>query len=153
MATLTDGAKRFIVQALACYDTPQQVADAVKEELGVDVHRAQVAQYDPTKQSGSKLAKKWRVMFDDTRKRFREETAEIPIAQRAFRLRAMNRMLERAERSKNIPLAAQLLEQAAKEMGDTFVNRQRSDSKEGGEQPQPTQVVMTVVDARKHDDS
>lgn len=153
MATLTDGAKRFIVQALACYDTPQQVADAVKEELGVDVHRAQVAQYDPTKQSGSKLAKKWRVMFDDTRKRFREETSEIPIAQRAFRLLAMNRMLERAERSKNIPLAAQLLEQAAKEVGDTFVNRQRTDGKEGGEQAQPTQVVMTVVDARKHDES
>ena len=66
MATLSDGAKRFIVQALACFDSPQQVADAVKEEFGVEVHRAQVEQYDPTKASGAKLATKWRVLFNDT---------------------------------------------------------------------------------------
>lgn len=123
MATLSDAAKRFIVQALACYDTPTQVAEAVKEEFGLDVHRAQVAQYDPTKQAGRTLAKKWRDLFDDTRKRFREEAAEIPIAQRAFRLRAMHRMLEKAERMRNLPLALQVLEQAAKETGDMHVNR------------------------------
>ncbi len=34
MATLTDDVKAFIVQALACFDTPSQVVDAVKEEGG-----------------------------------------------------------------------------------------------------------------------
>jgi hypothetical protein len=123
MATLTEGAKRHIVQALACFDTPTQVCDSVKEEFGVIVERQQVAQYDPTKVSGTKLAKKWRVMFEDTRKRFREEVAEIPIASRAFRLRAIARMATQAEKSRNIALAVQMIEQAAKEVGDVYVNR------------------------------
>lgn len=151
MATLTDGAKRFIVQALACFDTPQQVADAVKEEFGVEVHRAQVAQYDPTKASGAKLATKWRVLFADTRERFRKETAEIPIASQAFRLRTLQRMLAKVEARGNVAMAAQLLEQAAKEVGDVFVNRQRTDDKGAGETPQPAQVVIGVVDARRYE--
>lgn len=48
MATLNDSVKQFIVQALACYDTPQQVSDTVKEEFGQEVPRQQVALYDPT---------------------------------------------------------------------------------------------------------
>ncbi|RSP38220.1 DUF2280 domain-containing protein, partial [Acinetobacter baumannii] len=35
MATLKEPIKIFIVQSLACFDTPQQVADAVKQEFGV----------------------------------------------------------------------------------------------------------------------
>lgn len=123
MATLTEDAKRHIVQALACFDTPTQVVESVKEEFGVDVPRNQVAQYDPTKVSGRSLSKKWRVMFEDTRKRFREEVAEIPIASRAFRLRAIARMATQAEKSRNIALAVQMIEQAAKEVGDVYVNR------------------------------
>lgn len=88
-------------------------------------------------------------MFEDTRKRFREETAEIPIANRAFRLRAMNRFVsERAERWKNIGLAMQILEQAAKEVGDVYVNRHRKD--EPDDEPAiPTRIQVDVVDARK----
>lgn len=153
MAALRNEVKQFITQALACYDTPTQVSDAVKEEFGIVVPRQQVAAYDPTKYAGRDLSKRWRVVFEDTRKRFREETAEIPIAQRSARLRVLERMAAKAESMRNIPLVVQILEQAAKEVGDIFVNRQRTDGKEGGEQAQPTQVVMTVVDARKHDDS
>ncbi|UVM02010.1 DUF2280 domain-containing protein [Pseudomonas atacamensis] len=148
MATLTDGVKRYIVQALACFDTPTQVAEAVKEEFGLQIHRSQVAQYDPTKIAGSKLASKWRTIFEDTRARFREETAEIPIANRAYRLRAMNRFVERAETMKNIGLAMQILEQAAKEVGDVYVNRHRKDEPDD-EPPIPTRIQVDVVDARK----
>jgi len=148
MATLTDGVKRYIVQALACFDTPTQVVEAVKEEFGLQIHRSQVAQYDPTKIAGSKLASKWRMIFEDTRARFREETAEIPIANRAFRLRAMNRFVEKAETMKNIGLAMQILEQAAKETGDIYVNRARKE--EAGDEPViPTRIQVDVVDARK----
>src|SRR5690606_23073396 len=96
MARLNDAQKRYIVQALACYDTPAQVAEAVKEEFGLDVHRAQVAQYDPTKVSGQDLAKKWRDLFEETRKRFRAEVAEIPIADQAYRMRQLHRMVQQA---------------------------------------------------------
>ena len=148
MAALKDEVKRFIVQALACFDTPTQVVLAVKETFGVEVSRQQCEQYDPTKHAGRDLGVKWKAVFEDTRKRFREETAEIPIANRAYRLRAMNRFVEKAETMKNIGLAMQILEQAAKEVGDIYVNRNRKD--EPDDEPAiPTRIQVDVVDARK----
>lgn len=138
MATLTEGVKRFIVQALACYDSPTTVADSVKEEFGLDIARTQVAQYDPTKQAGAGLGKKWIVLFEDTRKRFREEAADIPIAQRAFRLRTLDRLAAKAEKMRNFPLTLQVLEQAAKEVGESYVNKTRAD---GGNGPRTIKIV------------
>lgn len=122
MATLNDAVKQFIVQALACYDTPTQVSEAVKEEFGIDVPRQQVALYDPTKHGGRNLSKKWRAVFEATRDSFKAQTAEIPIAQRAYRLRKMAQIADRAERMRNFGLVLQILEQAAKETGDAYVN-------------------------------
>ena len=39
MATLTDPMKQFIVERLACYESPTKVAKAVQEEFGVELHR------------------------------------------------------------------------------------------------------------------
>nr|WP_315448039.1 DUF2280 domain-containing protein [uncultured Pseudomonas sp.] len=148
MAALRDEVKAFVVQALACFDTPSQVVASVKETFGIDVTRQQCEAYDPTKYVGRSLNQKWKTLFEDTRARFREETAEIPIANRAFRLRAMNRFVERAETMKNIGLAMQILEQAAKEVGDVYVNRNRKD--EPDDEPAiPTRIQVDVVDARK----
>lgn len=148
MAALNNEVKAFIVQALACFDTPAQVAASVREEFGIEVTRQQCESHDPTKRSGRDLAKRWVILFEDTRKRFREETAEIPIANRAFRLRTMNRFVEKAEGMKNIVLAMQILEQAAKEVGDVYVNRQRKD--EPDDEPLiPSRIQVDVVDARK----
>ncbi|MCC9162854.1 DUF2280 domain-containing protein [Alcaligenes sp. MMA] len=144
MATLSEAAKRFIVQALACYDTPTQVAEAVKEEFGIDVPRNQVGQYDPTKVSGKDLAKKWCDLFWDTRKKFRDEVSEIPIADQAFRLRQLHRMLNDAMKRKNVVLASQLLEQAAKETGGMFTNK-RELSGPGGK---PMEHRTVVVDEK-----
>ena len=150
MAILKNEVKSFIVQALACFDTPSQVVESVKNEFGVVVTRQQVETHDPTKAAGKGLAVKWATLFHDTRKRFRDETADIPIANRAFRLRAMNRFVEKAETMKNIGLAMQILEQAAKEAGDMYVNRSRKD--ESDDEPAiPTRIQVDVVDARKRD--
>ncbi|MGY4528010.1 DUF2280 domain-containing protein [Pseudomonas sp. TE21394] len=150
MAALTSDVKAFIVQALACFDTPTQVSQAVKQEFDIDVTRQQVEQHDPTKRAGANLAAKWRTLFEDTRKRFREETSEIPIANRAFRLRVLGRMAEKAENMKNMALTAQLLEQAAKEVGDVYVNRQTKNENPHDNVP-PARVQVDVVDARKPD--
>lgn len=123
MAALNNEVKAFIVQALACFDTPAQVAASVREEFGIEVTRQQCESHDPTKRSGKDLAKRWVTLFEDTRARFREETAEIPIANRAYRLRALGRMVEKVEGMRNYGLALQILEQAAKEVGDVYVNR------------------------------
>lgn len=148
MAVLKNEVKSFIVQALACFDTPSQVVESVKNEFRVVVSRQQVETHDPTKTSGKGLAAKWQTLFHDTRKRFREETAEIPIANRAFRLRALGRIVEKAETMRNLPLALQVLEQAAKEAGDMYVNRQRKADVDE-EVIIPTRIQVDVVDARK----
>lgn len=150
MAALSNEVKAFIVQALACFDTPSQVAAAVREEFGLEVTRQKCEAYDPTKRAGRDLAKRWVTLFEDTRKRFREETAEIPIANRAFRLRVLGRMVVKAENMKNMALTAQLLEQAAKEVGDVYVNRQTKNENPHDNLPPPS-VRVDVVDARKPD--
>lgn len=150
MAALNNEVKAFIVQALACFDTPAQVAASVREEFGIEVTRQQCESHDPTKRSGKDLAKRWVTLFEDTRARFREETAEIPIANRAYRLRALGRMVEKVEGMRNYGLALQILEQAAKEVGDVYVNRQTKNENPHDNVP-PTRVQVDVVDARKPD--
>lgn len=167
MAALSNEVKAFIVQALACFDTPAQVAASVREEFGLEVTRQQCESHDPTKSAGRDLAKRWRTLFEDTRKRFREETADIPIANRAYRLRALARMAEKVEGMRNYGLALQILEQVAKEVGDVYVNRkvepdkslddeikrlniqklQRELADPDKDVPEPKQVIIGVEDA------
>lgn len=154
MAELTEDVKRYIVQALACFDSPKTISEAVLEEFGVDVPRMQVAKYDPTKVAGSNLSKKWRDLFAATREEWRKGLTEVPIANRVFRLRVLDRLAAKAERMKNMGLTAALLEQAAKEVGDAYVNKGRASGGAGGEgdEPPPTQVIRSVKSARKDDD-
>lgn len=133
MAALENGVKQFIVKALACFDTPTQVAEAVKAEYGLDVSRQQVATYDPTKYNGQYLSPKLRMIFECTRERFFRELDDIPIASRAFRLRALARMATKAEKRQNIELAVRMIEQAAKEAGDFYLRRNQTPSR--GPQP------------------
>ncbi|PVF12383.1 hypothetical protein DBO95_16580, partial [Yersinia pestis] len=71
------------------------------------------------------LAKKWVELFTITRERFQTEIASIPIANKAYRLRALDRMAAATEKQKNFGMTAQLMEQAAKEVGDAYTNRQK----------------------------
>nr|WP_318367972.1 DUF2280 domain-containing protein [Enterobacter sp.] len=67
MAALKGEVKAFIVQSLACFDTPSQVVEAVKKEFGFTITRQQVESHDPTKANGKGLAQKWVDMFNGTR--------------------------------------------------------------------------------------
>lgn len=87
MATLSDDVKVFIVQALACYDSPCTVATAVKEQFGVVISRQQVESYDHTKASSKGVAKKLVALFDETRARFLEGVAAVPVDCRGLQAR------------------------------------------------------------------
>jgi hypothetical protein len=132
MAILTEPMKLALVQALACFDTPSQAADAVAQDFGIKVDRSQVAKYDPTKPPGKNLSKKLRAIFEATRAAFLKDTAAIPIAQQAYRLRVLQRALQKAENQGNTAMIAQLLEQAAKESGGAFTNRRELTGAHGG---------------------
>ncbi|WP_434795835.1 DUF2280 domain-containing protein [Citrobacter europaeus] len=125
MAALKPDVKAFIIQSLACYDTPSQVVEAVQKEFGINITRQQAESHDPTKASGKTLAKKWVELFNATRERFQNEISDIPIANKAYRLRVLQRMSTTADNMKNLGMTAQLLEQAAKEVGDVYTNKQK----------------------------
>lgn len=125
MAALAENVKLRIVQALACFDTPSQAAKMVKAEFGLDVSPQQCEAYDPNKRIGQKLSEKFRLIFAETRKTFLEDTSLIGVSHRAVRLRTLQRLIDKAETQGNISMVAQLLEQVAKETGDSYTNRQK----------------------------
>ncbi|MDP9630069.1 UNVERIFIED_ORG: hypothetical protein J2W85_002130 [Ensifer adhaerens] len=138
---LSDEVKTYIVQALACFDSPSVVAAAVKKDFGLDVSRQLVESHDPNKKAASGLAPKWRVLFEETRKTFLEDTATIAISHRAVRLRALQRMAEKAENAGNMVLASSLLKQAAEEVGNAYTNRRELTGKDGKDLPVPVSPV------------
>lgn len=125
MAALKPEIKAFIVQSVACFDTPSQVVESVLKEFGIQITRQQVEQNDPSKISGKGLAQKWVDLFNRTRDRFLNEISDIPIANKAYRLRVLDRMAARAEGMKNLALTAEIIEQAAKECGDAYTNKHK----------------------------
>lgn len=126
--TLSDEAKTFVVQSLACHDAPSAVATAVRKEFGFEITRQAIEAYDPTKVAGRNLSGRWATLFHETREAFLQDTVAIGIANRATRLRRLERLADKAEGQGNVALAAQLLAQAAKEVGDVYTNRQRIDA-------------------------
>ncbi|WP_075174458.1 DUF2280 domain-containing protein [Acinetobacter indicus] len=127
MAALKEPVKIFIVQALACRDTPQEVADQVLQEFGVKIDRKQCQLYDPTKAAGKNLSKKFVDLFHKTRADFDAGLIDIPIANKHYRLKQYQKQLER--NSKNVVMSLKILEQAAKDCGGQFTNKVESSIK------------------------
>lgn len=150
MAALNGEVKAFIVQSLACFDTPSTVVESVKKEYGLTITRQQVESHDPTKANGKGLADKWKELFKETRARFQTEITDIPIANKAYRLRTLDRMMMKAESMRNMALAASLIEQAAKEVGDAYSNRQKVEhsSPDGSMTPKPTVIQLLPVEPK-----
>ncbi|MDX0182548.1 DUF2280 domain-containing protein [Sinorhizobium meliloti] len=137
----SDQVKTYVVQALACFDTPAVVAKSVKAEFDVVISPQAVEAYDPTKRAGRKLSQRFRLLFEETRKTFLEDTATIAISHRAVRLRALQRMAEKAETQGNMVLAASLMKQAAEEVGNAYTNRRELTGKDGKDLPVPVSPV------------
>lgn len=129
MAALKEPVKIFIVQALACRDTPQEVADIVKQEYGIKIERSQVALYDPTKAAGKNLSKKFIDLFNETREKFDAGLINIPIAQKFYRMRQYQKHLEKNAR--NTVMSLNIMKQAAQDLGGQFTNRQEITGKDG----------------------
>ena len=129
MATLREPVKIFIVQSLACFETPQQVADAVMQRYGIEIDRRQCENYDPTKFAGRNLSKKLKDLFERSSKEFRENIEDIAIANKAFRLNELQKMYDDAGRNKRAK--QNLLTQAFQET-DGRVTKQEITGANGG---------------------
>lgn len=132
MPVLTEEVKIYITQALACFDLPTQVAEAVKEHYGLELDRTHVHFYDATKARGSKeLSKKYVDLFNKTREEFLAELTKIPIANQSFRVRALQRSYDFFAQRKNFIAANGVLEQAAKEVGGFYTNKVKLSDADG----------------------
>ncbi|MEN8284637.1 DUF2280 domain-containing protein [Acinetobacter baumannii] len=138
MAALKEPVKIFIVQSLACRDTPQEVVENVKQEFDVEISRSQCQAYDPTKYSGRNLSQKYVELFEKTREEFDKGLIDIPIASKYYRLKQYQKQLER---TRNVKTALKILEPAAKDIGGQFTNRQEITGKDGG----PVQTVNSEI--------
>jgi hypothetical protein len=129
MAALKEPVKIFIVQSLACRDTPQEVADQVLQEFGVKIDRKQCQLYDPTKVAGKNLSKKFVELFNRTRADFDAGLIDIPIANKHYRLKQYQKHLEKNAR--NTVMSLNIMKQAAQDLGGQFTNRQEITGKDG----------------------
>lgn len=130
MATLKEPVKIFIIQSLACRDTPQEVADLVKQEFDLILDRSQVALYDPTKRRGKNLSKKYVQLFEKAREDFDAGLIDIPIANKFYRLKEIQKMYDDSGKNK---VAKQKLLKLAHQETDGRTIRQEHTGKDGAD--------------------
>lgn len=159
MAALKEPVKIFIVQSLACFETPQQVADAVKQDFKIEVSRQQVAAYDPTKYVGRNLSKKLKDLFESTRAEFKASVYDIPLANKAVRLNELQKMYD--SWGKNKVMKQSIIKQVKDEMHgyeiqlldiqlkQLEIDKIKNGDGEGADDPTPVKVTIQVVDASK----
>ncbi|MDV7365879.1 DUF2280 domain-containing protein [Acinetobacter baumannii] len=139
MAALKKEIKLYIVRSLAMFNTPQETVDLVNEEFKVKISRQQCERYDPTKRAGKDLSQELKDEFEHARKEFLEKPLNIPIANLTVRLQRLEKQY--AIHAKNPLFSLKILEQAAKDIGGQFTNRQEITGKDGG----PVQTVNSEV--------
>ena len=149
MATLKEPVKIFIVQSLACFETPQQVVDTVKQDFNIEITRQQVALYDPTKVAGRNLSKKLKDLFERTRKDFRENIEDIAIANKAFRLRELQKMYEDSGRNKRVK--QNLLKQAFQETDGRITKTDITTNGESLNAAKPTVIELVAPNVKGTD--
>jgi hypothetical protein len=141
---LKDEHKAFLVQRLAVFDTPKEATEALKVEFGIAISAQRAESYDPNKRAGQRLSMRWKDVFQATRKRFLDQLDDIPSANKAVRVRRLERMALGAEQRGNFSLAAALLKQIAEEVGNVYTNRREYMGKDGG--PIETRDVSLLTD-------
>lgn len=125
----------FVVQQLAMFERPKAIQEALKQNFDVEISLPGISYYDI---SNKDLPKKLKTVFNSTRRKFLKDSASIPIANKSYRLSKLQKMFETEEDQKpvlqNKRAMREILEQAAKESGDAFTNKQKHEvtGKDGG---------------------
>lgn len=122
MAELTEPQKLEIVEALACFRSTTEIIKHFETVHDLKLPHDQVGTYDPTRPY-YKAGDKWREIFEARRKAYLEDVATVPNANQGFRLNELHTLYEKAKSAGNLVLAAQLLEQSAKEVGGVLTNQ------------------------------
>lgn len=140
---LTREQQVFIVTELAVYSRPSEVKAMLKARWDIDVNISTITYYDPT--TVSECAKEWRDLFDEARAICLKHWARVPIMEKSYRARRLQKILDTEEDRGNTVGARETLEQAAKEEGGAYTNRREFTGKDGGP-VQTSGVVLYLPD-------
>lgn len=121
MAALTEEQKRAIVLGFADFMSPAAIRVMIKETYDLELEYAQITMYDPTRPN-FQASDRWRTLYEEARKKYVDDTLSVPIAGQGFRLRSLQKMHDKAFDQGNMVLAAEILKQAAQEVGGLLTN-------------------------------
>lgn len=122
MAVLTEAQKEAIVVQLARYRRPAEVAEFMREEHELELTVQQIRTYDPTNLRFEADRDKWEPIFLAAREAYITDVKQVAVANQAFRLNELHDLYSKAKKAKNWKLAADLLEQIAREVGGAMTN-------------------------------
>ena len=130
---LKDHHRAFLVREFACFATPMEAADALREEYGIEITPQAAQHYAATSGAGRQAAKKWHDLFDVSRQAFLDDVvARIPEAHRSVRIQELAHASRIFKKQRNYMAMANMLERIAKEMGNVHTNRHEFMGKGGG---------------------
>lgn len=118
---MTDDVRAEIVMRLAMYDTVADIQADLRAR-GIEITHQAIGAYNAETNGARRIAKRWVDLFHATREQWLKEIAAEPIANRAFRLRRLTEILNKAMKRGDLARAQGALEQAAKEVGNVFTN-------------------------------
>lgn len=121
MAQLTEDQKRQIVVGFAQCMSPSEIRRVMKDEHGLELELGHIVQFNPTKASFT-ASDRWRAIYDAAHKSFLEDVSNVPVSNQGYRLRMLQKHIEVQDKAGNSVLVAELLEQAAKEVGGLLTN-------------------------------
>jgi len=114
-------AKHRIVQLFAQFHKVNEVRDVITEEFGLTLSNESLRHYDPMSPKCA-MSVRLRELYREARERHLNDISSIGVAHQVHRLRVLDRMVHKAENKEQFSLAAQLLKQAAEEMGGVLTN-------------------------------
>ncbi len=156
MAVLTEQQKLGSVEAVAGFQTPSAIIADFRSVHGLDLSHKQVGRYDPTRPY-YEGGERWREIFEARRKACLEEVAAVPAAHKAYRLNMLQEGIDATRSAKNWALMAQLLKQAAEEVGGAQTNERNVRIDNGRKRPEDmtheerkaavAEIIRQVIDA------
>ncbi len=142
---LKDYHRAFLVREFACFSTPMEAADALRQEYGIEIAPQSAQHYDATSFAGSRAAKKWIELFRVARTAFLEDVEKhVPEAYKAVRIHELAKASRKFKKSGNYMAMADMFERIAKESGNVHTNRREFTGKDQG--PIKVESVANMTD-------
>lgn len=150
---LTKDMKLMIVTQLAMFAGPSEVRDMIEKEFGYRISSlSAITWYDPTTTFGADCDPKWRALFEATRATYLTDVGCVPIMNRAYRARQLQRALDKEWTRENTVGVRDTLKQAAEEEGGVFTNRRELTGAGGKDLPATVLTVQFVEPGKANGD-